>query len=290
MSTKIINGRELSNIVKAEVKVEIDKILTSGKRKPNLAVILVGDDEASKIYVKNKQKAAEEINIDSQSHFLPTDSSKSEVMDEIMQLNANDNVDGILLQLPLPAHLREDENDLLTLIDPAKDVDGFHPLNIVKLNLGLPGPVTCTPAGIIRMLEETGQDLSGKHAVILGRSNTVGKPLIQLLLQKNCTVTVTHSKTQNMPEITKHADILIAAIGQSEFVTGDMVKDGVIVIDVGINRQEDGKLKGDVHFDSVSEKATYITKVPGGVGPMTVAMLMSNTLDCYKRRNGIEVN
>ena len=290
MSTKIINGRELSNIVKAEVKVEIDKILTSGKRKPNLAVILVGDDEASKIYVKNKQKAAEEINIDSQSHFLPTDSSKSEVMDEIMQLNANDNVDGILLQLPLPAHLREDENDLLTLIDPAKDVDGFHPLNIGKLNLGLPGPVTCTPAGIIRMLEETGQDLSGKHAVILGRSNTVGKPLIQLLLQKNCTVTVTHSKTQNMPEITKHADILIAAIGQSEFVTGDMVKDGVIVIDVGINRQEDGKLKGDVHFDSVSEKATYITKVPGGVGPMTVAMLMSNTLDCYKRRNGIEVN
>ncbi len=290
MSTKIINGRELSNIVKAEVKVEIDKILTSGKRKPNLAVILVGDDEASKIYVKNKQKAAEEINIDSQSHFLPTDSSKSEVMDEIMQLNANDNVDGILLQLPLPAHLREDENDLLTLIDPAKDVDGFHPLNIGKLNLGLPGPVTCTPAGIIRMLEETGQDLSGKHAVILGRSNTVGKPLIQLLLQKNCTVTVTHSKTQNMPEITKQADILIAAIGQSEFVTGDMVKDGVIVIDVGINRQEDGKLKGDVHFDSVSEKATYITKVPGGVGPMTVAMLMSNTLDCYKRRNGIEVN
>lgn len=290
MSTKIINGRELSNIVKAEVKVEIDKILTSGKRKPNLAVILVGDDEASKIYVKNKQKAAEEINIDSQSHFLPTDSSKSEVMDEIMQLNANDNVDGILLQLPLPAHLREDENDLLTLIDPAKDVDGFHPLNIGKLNLGLPGPVTCTPAGIIRMLEETGQDLSGKHAVILGRSNTVGKPLIQLLLQKNCTVTVTHSKTQNMPEITKQADILIAAIGQSEFVTGDMVKDGVTVIDVGINRQEDGKLKGDVHFESVSEKATYITKVPGGVGPMTVAMLMSNTLDCYKRRNGIEVN
>ena len=290
MSTKIINGRELSNIVKAEVKVEIDKILTSGKRKPNLAVILVGDDEASKIYVKNKQKAAEEINIDSQSHFLPTDSSKSEVMDEIMQLNANDNVDGILLQLPLPAHLREDENDLLTLIDPAKDVDGFHPLNIGKLNLGLPGPVTCTPAGIIRMLEETGQDLSGKHAVILGRSNTVGKPLIQLLLQKNCTVTVTHSKTQNMPEITKQADILIAAIGQSEFVTGDMVKDGVKVIDVGINRQEDGKLKGDVHFESVSEKATYITKVPGGVGPMTVAMLMSNTLDCYKRRNGIEVN
>lgn len=290
MSTKIINGRELSNIVKAEVKVEIDKILTSGKRKPNLAVILVGDDEASKIYVKNKQKAAEEINIDSQSHFLPTDSSKSEVMDEIMQLNANDNVDGILLQLPLPDHLRKDENDLLTLIDPAKDVDGFHPLNIGKLNLGLPGPVTCTPAGIIRMLEETGQDLSGKHAVILGRSNTVGKPLIQLLLQKNCTVTVTHSKTQNMPEITKQADILIAAIGQSEFVTGDMVKDGVIVIDVGINRQEDGKLKGDVHFDSVSEKATYITKVPGGVGPMTVAMLMSNTLDCYKRRNGIEVN
>ena len=290
MSTKIINGRELSNIVKAEVKVEIDKILTSGKRKPNLAVILVGDDEASKIYVKNKQKAAEEINIDSQSHFLPTDSSKSEVMDEIMQLNANDNVDGILLQLPLPDHLREDENDLLTLIDPAKDVDGFHPLNIGKLNLGLPGPVTCTPAGIIRMLEETGQDLSGKHAVILGRSNTVGKPLIQLLLQKNCTVTVTHSKTQNMPEITKQADILIAAIGQSEFVTGDMVKDGVTVIDVGINRQEDGKLKGDVHFESVSEKATYITKVPGGVGPMTVAMLMSNTLDCYKRRNGIEVN
>lgn len=290
MSTKIINGRELSNIVKAEVKIEIDKILTSGKRKPNLAVILVGDDEASKIYVKNKQKAAEEINIDSQSHFLPTDSSKSEVMDEIMQLNANDNVDGILLQLPLPAHLREDENDLLTLIDPAKDVDGFHPLNIGKLNLGLPGPVTCTPAGIIRMLEETGQDLSGKHAVILGRSNTVGKPLIQLLLQKNCTVTVTHSKTQNMPEITKQADILIAAIGQSEFVTGDMVKDGVTVIDVGINRQEDGKLKGDVHFESVSEKATYITKVPGGVGPMTVAMLMSNTLDCYKRRNGIEVN
>lgn len=279
---QIIDGRETAKKVKAEVKAEVDRLSAEGRRTPCLAVILAGDDPASAIYVRNKEKACKANGIISKMIKLPADVSAEKLSSVIKELNDDPKVDGILLQLPLPDHLRKDEADFLNMIKPDKDVDGFHPINIGRLALGLPAPIACTPYGCLRLIEETGEEIEGKLALVIGRSNTVGKPMIQLLLRKNATVIVCHSRTRNLPELSRQADIIIAAVGKAEFVTGDMVKEGAIVIDVGINRQENGKLLGDVNFPEVSEKAAYITKVPGGVGPMTIAMLLKNTLLCYE--------
>jgi methylenetetrahydrofolate dehydrogenase (NADP+)/methenyltetrahydrofolate cyclohydrolase len=281
---QILDGKEISRKVKEEVLSEVNRLLAEGHRRPTLAVILVGEDPASAIYVNNKKKACARYGINSKSYELPASTSKDELLKLLDELNADDEVDGILLQLPLPDQLHREENLFLERINPDKDVDGFHPVSIGRLNLNLPGPRPCTPAGIMRLLEETGEDLDGKLALVIGRSNTVGKPLIQLLLQKNCTVILTHSHTKNLKDLTRQADILIASVGQLGFVTADMVKEGAIVIDVGINRLESGKVRGDVDFKAVRPKASWITKVPGGVGPMTIAMLLVNTLDCYKLR------
>ena len=281
---QLIDGKELSKQVKQQVKQEVDNYISKGNRKPRLDVILVGDNSASQIYVKNKERAAKACNIDSYTHVLPESSTKEDVEDLIIELNNNTEVDGILLQLPLPDKLKQYEEYFIELISYKKDVDGFHPINVGKLSLGLPCSTPCTPTGVITMLESLPVELEGKHAVIIGRSNIVGKPLIQMLLNKNCTVTTCHSRTTNIEEITKQADILVVAIGKPEFVTKDMVKDRAIVIDVGINRKDGSKkIYGDVDFEDVKDKVSYITPVPGGVGPMTIASLMKNTLECYKR-------
>lgn len=276
----IIDGKLLSQSIKDQLKVKVSNFEQEKGRKIKLAVILVGENPASQVYVKNKIKACEYVGIESLSFVMPTDSSQSDVEELICTLGTDNNVDGILVQLPLPKHL--DEEKILNLIPAGKDVDGFLAENIGNLAMNNPSTVACTPAGIMEMLKSTGVDLSGKNAVVVGRSNIVGKPIAMLLLNANCTVTICHSKTSNLKEICSTADILVAAIGRPEFITGDMVKDGAIVIDVGINRTENG-LKGDVHFESVEKKASFITPVPGGVGPMTIAMLMENTYNCAVR-------
>lgn len=281
---QLIDGKELSKQVKQQVKQEVDDYISKGKRKPRLDVVLLGDNSASQIYVRNKEKSAKMCNIDSYTHVLPESSTKEEVEDLIVELNNNKKVDGILLQLPLPDKLKQYEEYFIELISYNKDVDGFHPINVGKLSLGLPCLTPCTPTGVITMLESLPVKLEGKHAVIIGRSNIVGKPLIQMLLNKNCTVTTCHSRTTNIEDITKQADILVVAIGKPEVVTKDMLKDNAIVIDVGINRKDGSKkICGDVDFEDVKDKVSYITPVPGGVGPMTIASLMKNTLECYKR-------
>lgn len=286
MTARIIDGKLVSRKVKEEVKARVAALAAEGRRQPCLAVILAGDDPASAIYVRNKQKACAFSGIQSMMKRLPADVSETELQEVIKELNEDPAVDGILLQLPLPEALRSLEPTFLEQISPDKDVDGFHPINIGRLALGLPAPVACTPFGVMRLLEECGESLEGKLAVVIGRSHTVGKPMLQLLLQKNATVIVTHSRTKDLATLTRQADVIIAALGKAHFVTADMVKDGAIVIDVGINRDEDGKVTGDVDFGPVSEKAAYITTVPGGVGPMTIAMLLENTLLCYAMHEG----
>ena len=288
MGAQIIDGKVIANTIKAKISENVNRYLEDGHRSPKLSVILVGDDPASKTYVRNKERSCQQCSIKSETHILPVNTSRAELENLIKQLNDDPTVDGILLQLPLPDTLAEYSNDMIALIDTQKDVDGFHPQNLGQLSLGIDALVSCTPLGIVKLLESTNLDLCGKHAVVIGRSNTVGKPLIQLLLKENCTVSIAHSKTQNLQELTKQADILVVAIGKAQFIGADMVKAGAIVIDVGINRLEDNRLVGDVDFSSVSKVASYITKVPGGVGPMTVAMLMSNTFECYKNR--IKIN
>lgn len=277
---QIINGKQVSMDTRVKVAGMVSDFIAQNDRVPCLAVILVGDDAGSEIYVRNKIKGCEEVGMKSLSYRLPATATNEEVADIITRLATDDSVDGILLQLPLPRHL--DEKYLLSLIPDSKDVDGFSPNNLGLLAMNNPRTVSCTPYGVMQLLQSTGVDLCGKHAVVIGRSNTVGKPMAMLLLNANCTVTVCHSKTQNMAEITRQADILVVAIGKPKFVTADMVKDGAIVIDVGINRV-DGKVVGDVDFDEVSKKASFITPVPGGVGPMTIAMLLQNTLTCAKK-------
>ncbi len=287
---KIISGKELSAEIHAELKVDVAAIAKSG-RTPGLAVVLVGEDPASQVYVGSKRRTCEELGINSYSHDLPATCTQRRLLSVIAKLNANPKVHGILVQMPLPKHI--DEQKVLNAIDPAKDVDGFHPVNVGKLLNGEKGFVPCTPAGCIEMLLRSGYDPAGKHVVVLGRSNIVGKPVAALLMQKslggNATVTVCHSRTKNLAAITKQADILVAAIGIPEFVKSRMVKDGVIVIDVGINRIPDktkksgSRLVGDVDFKGVSKKAKAITPVPGGVGPMTIAMLMRNTVEAARR-------
>ncbi len=278
---EIIDGKELAKAIRENLKEEIIEL----KKKnifPKLAVIMVGDDKASAVYVRNKSKACNELGVEYEEFLLNETTTMDELLSLIDKLNNDKNVDGILLQSPIPRHL--DINEAFRRIDPKKDVDGFNPVNVGKLSLNQDCFVSCTPYGIIKMLERYNIPVEGAHAVIIGRSNIVGKPLLQCLLNQNATVTICHSKTRNLEEVTKQADILIAAIGKPEFVTENMVKEGATVIDVGINRMEDGKIVGDVKFNEVSEKASYITPVPGGVGPMTVAMLMSNVVKAASSR------
>ena len=278
--TVILDGKAISKKVREELKIKADE-LNKKNIIPKLAVIMVGNDPSSKIYVRNKSKACEEVGIEFEEYLLSENIKNEELLKLIEELNSREDVHGILLQSPIPEHL--DINLAFRTIKPEKDVDGFNPVNIGKLSLNQDCFVSCTPFGIMKMLAEYNIDIEGKHAVIIGRSNIVGKPMIQCMLNKNATVTVCHSKTKNLSEITKQADILVAAIGKPKFITEDMVKDGAVVIDVGINRNEEGKVCGDVDFENVSKKASYITPVPGGVGPMTIAMLMNNIIKAAKK-------
>ena len=271
----IIEGKTLAKKIRENLKKECEELKQKGII-PKLAVIMVGDNPASKVYVKNKSKACEEIGINYEEYLLKENTTQEELIDLIQNLNKDKTINGILLQSPLPEHLNI--NQAIKAITYVKDVDGFTPSSIGKLMIGEDTFISCTPYGVIKMFEEYNIDLTGKNVVILGRSNIVGKPLLQCCLNKNATVTVCHSKTKDLEEYTKRADILIAAIGKSKFVKKEMLKKGVVVIDVGINRGEDGKLTGDVDFDEVKEIASYITPVPGGVGPMTIAMLMNNVI------------
>lgn len=278
---QLIDGKAISAKVKEEVKNEAAQLTEKGVI-PCLAVILVGDDKASQTYVNSKEKACKACGIRSLKYTLEANTSESALIDLIQSLNENDEVDGILVQLPLPKHI--DENKILEKISCEKDVDGFHAVNVGRLVSGLDGFVPCTPCGIMRLFKEYGIEISGKNAVVIGRSNIVGKPMANLLLNANATVTVTHSKTQNLAKITKDADIIVVAIGKPNFLKADMVKNGAVVIDVGINRLENNKLVGDVDFENVANKCSFITPVPGGVGPMTIAMLLKNTIKSAKNR------
>lgn len=275
----ILDGKALAKRTREELKIKVDE-LKKLNIFPKLAVIMVGEDPSSKIYVRNKSKACEEVGIEYEEHLLDSNIEMETLLELIKNLNNREDVHGILLQSPIPKHL--DINLAFRTIKPEKDVDGFNPINVGKLSLNQDCFVSCTPFGIMRMLNEYNINPEGKHAVIIGRSNIVGKPMLQCLLNKNATVTVCHSKTENLTDITKQADILVCAIGKPNFVTADMVKSGAVIIDVGINRNEEGKVCGDVDFENVSKKASYITPVPGGVGPMTVAMLMNNIVKASK--------
>lgn len=280
---EIINGKEIAENILNNIKKEVE----SYDVKPTLAVIIVGCNPASKVYVKNKIKKSEFLGFNSILKELPENTTKEELLDVIKNLNEDKNVNGILLQLPLPKGL--DEKDFLDEISPIKDVDGFTTYNSGKLFKGeKPYAVACTPKGIIKLLETKNINLEGKLAVVIGRSNIVGKPIAALLLQKNATVIQAHSKTKNLPDILKLADVIISATGKEEFIKGDMVKEGAVIIDVGITRNKNGKLTGDIDFESVNKKVSYITPVPGGVGPMTIASLMENTLELYKLQKGLK--
>lgn len=272
---EIIDGKKLAKEIREKLKMKCDELKKEGIN-TKLAVIMVGEDKASQVYVRNKSKACNEIGIEFEEFLLSENTKQEELIELIDKLNKDNSIHGILLQSPIPAHL--DINEAFRTIAPEKDVDGFNPVNVGKLCLNQDTFVSCTPYGIMKMFETYNIDLTGKHVVILGRSNIVGKPLIQCCLNKNATVTVCHSKTKDLEKHTKNADVVIAAIGKSKFVTADMIKQGAVVIDVGINRGEDGKITGDVDFENVSKKASYITPVPGGVGPMTIAMLMNNVI------------
>lgn len=277
---ELIDGKKVSAKIRENLKEKVEGLKKEGIN-PKLAVIMVGEDKASKVYVKNKSKACNEIGIEYEEFLLPENIEMVELIRIIKELNNREDVHGILLQSPIPKHL--DIKEAFNNIDFRKDVDGFNPINVGKLTVGEDSFISCTPYGIIKLLEEYQISIEGKNVVIIGRSNIVGKPLIQCLLNKNATVTVCHSKTKNIEEITKNADILIVAIGKAKFVKADMVKENAVVIDVGINRNELGKLEGDVDFEEVEKKASYITPVPGGVGPMTIAMLMSNVVEAAKK-------
>ena len=277
---KILSGKEVSARLRESLKTEV-QALTEAGTKPGLAVVIVGNDSASQVYVRNKEKACEELNMYSEKYALPEDTTEAELLELIHRLNADDNIHGILVQLPLPKHL--DDKTIINNILPEKDVDAFHPTNVGRIMIGDFDFVPCTPAGIMELIHESGVEVEGKECVVIGRSNIVGKPMAMLLLHENGTVNICHSRTKDLKEHTKRADILIAAVGIPKFVTADMVKEGAVVIDVGMDRDENGKLCGDVNFDEVEPIAGAITPVPGGVGPMTISMLMKNTLTAAKR-------
>ncbi len=277
---QIIDGKMISSQIKDELKEEVAEMKSQG-REVCLAVIQVGNDPASSVYVRNKKRACEYIGIKSLIYDMPEDISQKDLLDLISTLNQNESVNGILVQLPLPAQI--DDDAVIRAIHPDKDVDGFHPESVGKLFIGEKGFIPCTPAGIVELLKRSGVEIAGKECVIMGRSNIVGKPMALLLLRENGTITMTHSKTKNLKEITKRADILVVAIGSPKFVTEDYVKEGAVVIDVGIHREENGKMCGDVDFEGINNKVAAITPVPGGVGPMTIAMLMRNCVEAAKK-------
>ena len=272
---EIINGKEVAKKIRKELKEKVINLKEKGIN-PKLAVIMVGDDPGSQVYVRNKSKACEKVGIEFEEYLFDANTSEEVLLDTIHKLNNDSSVHGILLQSPVPKHINI--NKAFRTISPEKDVDGFNPINVGNLSIGEDAFISCTPYGIVKLLEEYNIETEGKSTVILGRSNIVGKPMIQCMLNKNSTVTVCHSKTKNIDEVIRKADIVIAAIGKPKFVKEDMIKDGAVVIDVGINRLEDGTICGDVDYDAVSEKASYITPVPGGVGPMTIAMLLNNVV------------
>ena len=281
---EIISGKIVSEQVKNRVKAEAEKLKEQGVN-IGLAVVIVGNDPASRVYVNSKKKACEYVGFNSYEYALDENITQQELLDLVEVLNNDRKVNGILVQLPLPKHI--DENAIINAISPEKDVDAFHPFNVGKIMIGDFAFLPCTPAGVMELIDSTGVEIAGKSCVVIGRSNIVGKPMAMLLLHRSGTVTICHSKTHNLKEICKNADILVASVGKPNFVTADMVKEGAVVIDVGINRLENGKLCGDVKFDEVSEKAGWITPVPGGVGPMTSAMLMQNTLTAGKLQNNL---
>ncbi|AHG75226.1 Bifunctional protein FolD [Mannheimia varigena USDA-ARS-USMARC-1296] len=280
MTAQIISGSEIASKIKKGISEKITHYVEQGKRKPGLAVILVGADPASQVYVGSKRKSCAEIGIESKSYDLSAETTEAELLSLIEELNQDESVNGILVQLPLPKQI--DSTKVIEAIAPYKDVDGFHPYNVGRLAQRIPTLRSCTPYGVMKLLETTGMDLYGQHAVIVGASNIVGRPMALELLLAGCTVTVTHRFTKDLEHHVRQADILVVAVGKPEFIPGDWIKEGAIVIDVGINRGADGKLKGDVEYSVASQKASFITPVPGGVGPMTVAMLMQNTLQAYE--------
>ncbi|MET0091531.1 MAG: bifunctional methylenetetrahydrofolate dehydrogenase/methenyltetrahydrofolate cyclohydrolase FolD [Candidatus Thiodiazotropha sp.] len=285
MNAKILDGKAIAAELRANIKTRVEERTALGLRRPGLAVVLVGENPASQVYVRNKRKSCEEVGFDSQSYDLPSDSSQETLLDLIDRLNDDPSVDGILVQLPLPEQI--DEEAVIERILPTKDVDGFHPYNVGRLALRMPVLRPCTPKGIMTMLEHTGETLAGLDAVIIGQSNIVGRPMALELLAARCTITVCHSRTRDLAEKARNADILVAAVGRPEFVPGDWIKPGAMVIDVGINRTESGKLLGDVAFEAARERASWITPVPGGVGPMTIATLLENTLQAAELHNAL---
>jgi len=284
VSAKILDGKAISQKVRDEVREGVGRFVAAHGRPPGLDVILVGDDPASAVYTRNKEKASNEVGMRGRLHRLPAETGEDELLGLIASLNADDAVDGILVQLPLPKAIREAR--VLDAVDPAKDVDGFHPVNAGLLATGRPGLVPCTPSGCMRLLAEAGVALAGARAVVVGRSNIVGKPMAQLLLAQHATVTIAHSRTRDLPAVCREADVLVVAVGKAAVVGAGAVKEGAVVIDVGMNRNEAGKLTGDVDFDAVKERASWITPVPGGVGPMTIAFLLENTLVAARARAG----
>lgn len=279
---KLINGKEISKSIKDEIKAEVEALKAAGKRLPKLVVVLVGDNQASQVYVRNKERGCQYTGMLSEIIRRDNNCTQEELLKIIDDLNHDDNVDGILVQLPLPKQI--DEQAIIEAIDPTKDVDGFHPRNIAKLFLNEEGLVPCTPAGMMAMLDAIGYDLDGKEVCVVGRSNIVGKPVLLLALARNATVTIAHSHTKDLPKVTSRADVLIAAIGQPKFFTKEYIKEGAVVLDVGMDRDENNKLCGDVDFEDVKDKCHAITPVPGGVGPMTIALLLKNTMKAYKMR------
>lgn len=284
MTAPIINGKQISEDIRKDLRAEVEQLVKQGFT-PGLAVVLVGEDPASQVYVRNKEKACHELGYYSEVHRLPADTSQADLLALVDKLNHQANIHGILVQLPLPKHI--DEKAVIDAISPEKDVDGFHPINVGNLMIGDDSLLPCTPAGVIELIKRTGVEIAGKHAVVIGRSNIVGKPVSLLLQRENATVTMCHSRTANMKELTRLADILVVAIGRANFVDASYVKPEAVVIDVGMNRLDNGKLAGDVDFESVKEISGPITPVPGGVGPMTITMLMQNTLIAAKRLQGL---
>lgn len=285
MTAAIISGKQVSDEIRIDIAQQVKKLAEHGV-KPGLAVVLVGEDPASQVYVRNKEKSSTELGFHSEVHRLDASTTQEELLALVAELNSRNDIDGILVQLPLPKHI--EEKAVIDAIAVEKDVDGFHPINVGNLVIGDDSLLPCTPAGCIELIKRTGTGISGKHAVVIGRSNIVGKPVSLLLQRENATVTMCHSRTANMAEICRQADILVVAIGRANFIDGSYVKPGAVVIDVGMNRLDNGKLAGDVDYESAREVAGYITPVPGGVGPMTITMLMSNTLIAAKRRRGLE--
>ncbi len=281
-SAVIIDGKAVSQQTREKIAVETKELKEKTGITPGLAVVIVGDDPASRVYVNNKKKACAEVGFYSEEHALSAETTQEELVKLVKELNSREEIDGILVQLPLPKHI--DEKAVIEAISPKKDVDAFHEQNVGKIMIGNYSFLPCTPAGIVELIDSIGVDVTGKECVVIGRSNIVGKPMAMLMLHKNATVTICHSRTKNLPEVCRRADILIAAVGIAKFVKADMVKPGAIVIDVGMDRDENGKLCGDVDFENVKEVAGYLTPVPGGVGPMTISMLMKNTLTAAKER------